>query len=58
MIGVEPKIMLWELLGACECDSEAGHTWENRKLEHDLRRRERTVLPWRWAVPFLQGFLD
>lgn len=58
MIGVEPKIMFWELLGACECDSEAGHTWENRKLEHDLRRRERTVLPWRWAVPFLQGFLD
>lgn len=55
MIGGEPKIKFWEL-GACECDSEAGHTWEYRKL--DLRRRESSVLPWRWAVRFLQGFRD
>lgn len=39
MTGGEPKIKrekFGELLGACEFDSELGHTWEDRKLQDDL----------------------
>lgn len=39
MIGGEPKIKrgkFWELLDACECDSEVERTWEDRKFQDDL----------------------
>lgn len=61
MIGGEPKVKrrkFEELLGVCECDSEVGHAWKNRKLQDDLRRGERTVLQLRWATPFLQSFFN
>lgn len=61
MIGGEPKIKrrkFGEFLGTCECDSEVGHAWENRTLQDDLKRGERTVLQLRWAAPFLQNFFD
>lgn len=48
----------WKLLWSCECNSEAGHTWEEKNFQDDLRRGEGTVLQLRWAVPYLQGFLD